>query len=56
MRIPQRKGHRPEGEGVQPLAPRSGTEAAVAVAAVRRYRLHQRHRHLQNGGWKRRPK
>ena len=54
---PQRKRHRPGGEGRQPLAP-PGEGAAVRRCRLR-HRLrhrHLNHRHLQNGVWNRRPK
>ena len=45
---PQRRRHRPEGEGVQPLAlsASSNRRERVAATTVRRCHLRQRHRHL----------
>ena len=55
---PQRKRHRPEGEGREPLAPlaSSNYQEGVAAAAVRRCNLRLHHRHLKNGFWNTRPK
>ena len=58
---PQRKRHRPEGEGRQPLAPpeEGSSSSSSSGSALPRHRLrhrHSNHRHLQNGVWNRRPK
>ena len=52
---PQRKTHRPEGEGGSLQCHKHQVTTGKEVAAVRRCLLRQ-HRHLQNGVWNHRPK